>query len=84
MLAHVKVVVNCGYSVAHMCTHEETLSHNLGASSYDDDMSHNELTTIPILILALLCKYELAHKLCITNCAILKLSRNNNYGKCVH
>ena len=26
-LAHVQVVINCRYSVAQMCTHEDTLTH---------------------------------------------------------
>ena len=30
-LAHIQVVVNCPYSVAQMCTREDTLAHNLGA-----------------------------------------------------
>ena len=38
--------INCRYSVAQMCTPEDTLAHILGALSLDDVMSHNELTTI--------------------------------------
>ena len=44
-LAHVQVVINCLYSVAQMCTHEDTLTHNLGAPYFDDVMSYNSLTT---------------------------------------
>ena len=30
-LAHVQVVINCWYSVAQLCTHEDTLAHIFGA-----------------------------------------------------
>ena len=30
-LGHVQVVINCLYSIAHLCTSEATLAHNLGA-----------------------------------------------------
>ena len=36
---------NCLYSVAHLCTSEATLAHNLGALNFDDLMSYNSLTT---------------------------------------
>ena len=38
-LAHVQVVIYCRYSVAQMCTCEDTLTHNLGAPYIDD--AHN-------------------------------------------
>ena len=44
-LAHVKVVFNCQYSIAQMCTREDTLAHYLGAPYFDDVMSYNLLTT---------------------------------------
>ena len=44
-LAHVQVVVNCRDSAAQMCTHEDTLAHNLGAPYLNDVVSHNSLTT---------------------------------------
>ena len=44
-LAHVQVVINCQYSVAHLCTSEAMLTHNLGALHFDDVMSYNLLTT---------------------------------------
>ena len=43
--AHIQVVINCQYSVAQMCTREDTLAHNLGAQYFDDVMSCNSLTT---------------------------------------
>ena len=45
-LAHVQVVINCRYSVAEMCTREETLAHYLCAPSIDDVMRHNRLITL--------------------------------------
>ena len=45
-LAHLQVVINCRYSVAHMCTREDGLAYILGAPSIDDVMSYNSLTTI--------------------------------------
>ena len=44
-LAHVQVVINCRYSVAQMCTREDTLPHILGVPYFDDFMSYNLLTT---------------------------------------
>ena len=44
-LAHVQVVINCLYSVAHLCTTEATLAYNLGALRFDDVMGYNSLTT---------------------------------------
>ena len=38
-LAHVQVVINCPYSIAQICTREDTLAHNLGALYFDDVMS---------------------------------------------
>ena len=45
-LANIQVVINCQYSIAQMCTHEDAFASYLGAPSLDDVMSHNELTTI--------------------------------------
>ena len=45
-LAHVQVVINCLYSIAHLCTSKATLAHNLGALHFDDVMSYNSLTTV--------------------------------------
>ena len=45
-LALIQVVINCPYSVAQMCTCEDTLAHSLGVQYIDDVMSHNQLTTI--------------------------------------
>ena len=42
-LAHVKDIINCRYSVAQMCTHNETLAHYLGAPFIDDAMRYNTL-----------------------------------------
>ena len=44
-LSHVQVVFYCPYSVAHLCTCEDTLAHNLGALYFDYVMSYNLLTT---------------------------------------
>ena len=44
-LAHVQVVINSPYSVAQMCTREETLAHKLGTQYFDDILSYNSLTT---------------------------------------
>ena len=44
-LAHVQVVINCQYYVAHKCTWEDTLARYLGTPCLDDVMSHNGLTT---------------------------------------
>ena len=35
-LAHLQVVINCLYSVAQMCTCEDTLAYILGTPSIDD------------------------------------------------
>ena len=47
-LAHIliQVVINCRYSVAQMCTRDDTLAHILGTPYIDDFMKHIELTTI--------------------------------------
>ena len=34
-LAHVQVIINCQYSIAQMCTREDTLARYLGAPSLD-------------------------------------------------
>ena len=44
-LAHVQVIINCPYSVAHLCTNKATLAYNLGALHFDDVMSYNSLST---------------------------------------
>ena len=44
-LAHVQVVINCQYSIAQMCTCEDTLAHYLGPPFIDDVMIHNTLIT---------------------------------------
>ena len=44
-LAHIQVVINCRYSVAQMCTREDTLAHYLGPLFIDDVMRHNTLRT---------------------------------------
>ena len=49
-IAHVQVVINCQYSIAQMCIHEDTLAHNLGAPYIDDVMSHNLLTTVSLFL----------------------------------
>ena len=56
-LAHVQVVLNCPYSVAQLCSRENTLAHNLGVLYFDDAMSYNSI--------AQLCSSEdtLAHNL---------------------
>ena len=43
-LAHIQVVINCPYSIAHPCTSEVTLTYNLGALHFDDVMRYNSLT----------------------------------------
>ena len=35
-LAHVQILINCRYSVAQMCTCEDTLAHDLGVPCLDD------------------------------------------------
>ena len=45
-LAHVQFVFNCWYSVAHLCTSEAALTHNLGALNFNDVMSYNSLTKL--------------------------------------
>ena len=45
-LAHIQIVFNCPYSIAQMCTHEDTLTHYLGALFIDVVMRHNTLITI--------------------------------------
>ena len=47
-LAHVQVIINCPYSIAHLCTSEATLAYNLGAQHFDDIMSYNSLKTIGV------------------------------------
>ena len=49
-LVHVQVVINCQYSVAQMCTHEDALAYILGAPFIDDIMSYNLLTTLYLTI----------------------------------
>ena len=45
-LARKQAVINCRYSIAQMCTREDTLAHNLGAPYFDDVMSYYSLTTL--------------------------------------
>ena len=33
--------INCRYSIAQMCTSEDTIAHNLGVPYIDDVMSYN-------------------------------------------
>ena len=47
-LAHVQVVINCQYSVAHLCTSEAALAHNLGELHFDDVRSYDSLTTLKL------------------------------------
>ena len=44
-LAHIRVVINCPYSVAQMCTREDTLALILGSPYFDGGMSYDSLTT---------------------------------------
>ena len=44
-LAYVQVVINCRYSIAQMCTQEDTHARLFRRSVFDDVMSQNELTT---------------------------------------
>ena len=44
-LAYEQVVINCRYSVAQMCTCEDTPAHYLGTLFNDDVMRHNTLIT---------------------------------------
>ena len=43
--AHVQDVINSGYSIAQLSTHEDWLTYILGAPSIDDVMSYNSFTT---------------------------------------
>ena len=45
-LAHVQIVINCQYSIAQLCNHEDMLAHNLGAPYFNDVISYSLLTTI--------------------------------------
>ena len=49
-LPHVQVVINCRYSIAHLCTSEAMLAHKLGALHFDDPMSYNSLTFICFML----------------------------------
>ena len=55
-LAHVQVVINCQYSVAQMCTREDTLAHYLGIP--DDVMSYNSLTTVGMVLNCLMAEWS--------------------------
>ena len=48
-LAHIQVVINCGYSVAQMCTRKDTLAHYLGAPYIGNVMRQNTLITIVVI-----------------------------------
>ena len=45
-LAHIQVVITCRYSLAQICTCEDTLTLYLVPPSLDDVISYNELTTL--------------------------------------
>ena len=45
-LAHVQVVNNCPYSIARMCTREDTLAYISGPLSIDEVMSYDSHTTL--------------------------------------
>ena len=47
-LAHIQVITNCPYSIAQMCTREDSLAYILGTPSIDDVMSYNSLTTLSL------------------------------------
>ena len=47
-LAHAQVIIKCRYSIAPMCTQENTHSGLFMRAVLDDVMSPNELTTLPI------------------------------------
>ena len=49
-LAHVQVVINCQYSVAQMCTREDTHTCLFTRAVLDEVMSQNEPTTIVYLV----------------------------------
>ena len=50
-LAHIQVVINCRFSIAQLCTREDTLAHNLGALYFDDVMSYSDkLAHIQVVI----------------------------------
>ena len=44
-VAQVLVFINCQYSVAQMCTRDDTLVHNLGVPYFDDVMNYNLFST---------------------------------------
>ena len=44
-LAHLQVIINCRYSIAKMCTREDTIAHYLGVPFIDDVMRYNALIT---------------------------------------
>ena len=44
-LAHIQVAINCPYSIAQLCTGEDTLAYISGQPSIDDVQSYNSLTT---------------------------------------
>ena len=62
-LAHVQVGINCQYSIAQMCTREDTLAHNLGALYFDDVMSYN-LLTIPCFKICLAWGFSCIVQVC--------------------
>ena len=56
-LAHTQVVINYIYSVAQMCTREDTLAHNSGAL-YIDDVMRYELESCQLPIIIVMCHLE--------------------------
>ena len=48
-LAHIQVIISCQYSIAQMCTREDTVAQYLGAPYLDEVMSHKELTAIQLI-----------------------------------
>ena len=58
-LAHVQVIINCWYSVAQMCTHEDMLTH------YSDKLANIQVIVNCRYSIAQMCTHEdtLAHYL---------------------
>ena len=62
-LAHLQVVINCLYSIAQMCTWEDTHAHLFMCNILDYIMSQNELTTDSFTYLDLKLKSKRQHLL---------------------
>ena len=69
-LAHVQVVINCQYSVAPMCTWEDTHPHLFTRPALDDVMSQNKFTTL--FLMTALEVLELLRVLVGKHCLILQ------------